>query len=97
MDASKNAVATQDALRPSPRDWEIVGSAVLTTLPSKAERRMGMQIPAKHLQNPTPLTHSSPLSGPPPVPFSSEHRSVVDDEEVRIGSSGTNVLSLKST
>jgi hypothetical protein len=84
MDANKNAVATHDELGPRLRDREMVGSAVLTTLPSKAERRMGMQRPAKHLQNPTPLVHSSgllvssagPFSPPPPA-----HGSVVDDED----------------
>lgn len=55
-----------------------------------------MQIPAKHLQNPTPLAHSSVFSGSPLVPFSSKHWSVDDNEEVVTGDSGTNVLSLKS-
>jgi hypothetical protein len=79
IDANKNDVATQDELGPRLRDCDIVGSAVLTTLPSNAERRMGMQMPTKHLQNPTPLTHSSP------GPFSSEDWSVVDDEDDGIG------------
>jgi hypothetical protein len=83
MDANKKAVATHDELGPRLREREMVGSAVLTTLPSKAERRMGMQRPAKHRQKPTPLTHFSGLFVSSVAPFSPPpaHWSVVDDED----------------
>lgn len=90
MDASRNAVATQEELGPRPRDREIVGSAVLITLPSKAERRMGMQIAAKHLQNPAPRLHSSVVSGlsSSSLFFSSRLGSVVDEDD-EIGEDAT--------
>lgn len=73
-------MATHDEFGPRPRDWDIVGSAVLTTLPSKAERRMGMHMPMKHLQKPTPLVHSSGLKSTDPF-SESEHRRVVEEGE----------------
>jgi len=91
MDASKNAVATHDAFGPRPSDWDTVGSAVLTTLPSKAESRMGMQSPVKHLQNPTPRAHTSLVSSTDP--FSSGHWRVVDDEDVEMGDWQVNEVS----
>lgn len=93
MDASRNAVATQDEFGPRPRSREIVGRAVLTTLPSKAESRMGTQSPMKHRQNPTPRTHSLALTSATSVFSDSDtvdgvlfSPKLVHDEDLKSGS-----------
>jgi hypothetical protein len=43
---------------PKSRASEMVGSAVLVTLPSRAERRRGMQMARKDRQKPGPRDHS---------------------------------------
>jgi hypothetical protein len=85
IDARRNDVATHDEFGPSPKDLDIVGSAVLTTLPSNAERSIGMQMAVKHLQKPTPLAHSDDCSLSPGILPSSLYWSVVaEDVEDRV-------------
>jgi hypothetical protein len=55
--ARRKAVATQEKLVPRSSASEIVGSAVLVTLPSRAERRRGMQMAIKERQKPGPRFH----------------------------------------
>lgn len=80
MDASKKAVATHDELGPRSNDCDIVGSAVLTTLPSNAESKIGTQIPVKHLQKPGPLAHSS-CESPSSLPFFGNLRRDSEDND----------------
>lgn len=55
--ASKNAVATHANFVPRSSASEMVGRAVLVTLPSSAERRSGMHIAVKERQNPSARVH----------------------------------------
>ena len=56
--ARRKAVATQENLVPRSSASEIVGSAVLVTLPSKADSRRGMQMAMKDRQKPAPRVHT---------------------------------------
>jgi hypothetical protein len=56
--ARRKAVATQENLVPRSSASEIVGSAVLVTLPSSAESRRGMQMAMKDRQKPVPRVHT---------------------------------------
>jgi hypothetical protein len=56
--ARRNAVATQEKEVPRSRASEMVGSAVLVTLPSSAESRSGMHMEIKERQNPVPRVHT---------------------------------------
>jgi hypothetical protein len=55
--ARRNAVATQEKFVPRLRASEMVGKAVLVTLPSRAERRRGRHIAVNDRQKPRPLFH----------------------------------------
>jgi hypothetical protein len=55
--ARRNAVATQENFVPRSRASEIVGRAVLVTLPSRADRSSGMHMAMKERQNPSDRFH----------------------------------------
>jgi hypothetical protein len=55
--ARRNAVATQENFVPRSRASEMVGRAVLVTLPSRAERSSGMHMAMKERQNPSDRFH----------------------------------------
>lgn len=57
MLASKNAVATHENEVPRLRASDMVGSAVLVTLPSSAESRSGTQMAIKERQKPSSRRH----------------------------------------
>lgn len=57
MLASKKAVATHENWVPRSRTSDIVGSAVLVTLPSRADSKRGMHIATKDRQKPSSRLH----------------------------------------
>lgn len=81
MDARRKDVATQDEFDPRLRELEMVGRAVLTTLPSKADKRIGIQTAVKHLQNPGPRRHPPDGSAGDGFSFSVSHESREEEEE----------------
>lgn len=55
--ARRNAVATQENFVPRSKALEMVGRAVLVTVPSRAERRSGMHMAMKERQKPSDRVH----------------------------------------
>ena len=55
--ARRNAVATQENFVPRSKASEMVGRAVLVTLPSRAERSSGMHIAINDRQKPSDRFH----------------------------------------
>ena len=57
MLASRNAVATHENVVPRSSASEIVGKAVLVTLPSRAESKSGIHIAINERQKPSERVH----------------------------------------